>query len=208
MQKGEPLRRPGAVMFPAEVRAAQQRLGSRATLAQREEDGGLKQTITEDLAAFLGARDSVYLATASAEGQPYVQHRGGPPGFLRVLDAHRLGFADFAGNRHYITLGHLQQNDRVCLFAMDYANQTRVKVWGRAQVIEEDAALIGSLVMPGTRARIERALVITVEAWDINCHQHIARRYDETVLEAVIGKLQAKIDALESEVARLKAPSG
>ncbi|GAB5467904.1 MAG: pyridoxamine 5'-phosphate oxidase family protein [Rhodospirillales bacterium] len=198
-------RDPAAVMFSPSVRAAQTRLGSRQVFSERERKGLLRQDITEDLAAFLAERDSCYLATASAAGQPYLQHRGGPKGFLKPLGPRLLGFADFAGNRQYVTLGHLQENPQAFLFLMDYSNRTRVKLWGRAHTIEDDPVLLRSLAVPGYQARLERALLFEVDAWDINCKQHIAPRYDEPVLEAIVAKMQQRINALEAELAALKS---
>ncbi len=205
MTKEEPDRGPAAIMFSAGVRAEQTRLGSRRMFERRERDDGFQRDITPDLAAFLAARDSAYLATASAEGQPYVQHRGGPKGFLKVLGPRLIGFADFGGNRQYVTLGHLKENPKAFLFLMDYANQTRVKLWGRIRVDEEDADLIRSLAMEGYPAPIERALLFELEVWDVNCKQHILPRYDEEVLRQVVAKLTARITDLEEELARLKA---
>jgi predicted pyridoxine 5'-phosphate oxidase superfamily flavin-nucleotide-binding protein len=193
------------VAFTPAVKAAQEARGSRAGYARMERKGGWESRVTAELAAFLAERDSCYLASASAEGQPYVQHRGGPKGFLKVLDERRLAFADFGGNRQYITLGNLSENDRAFLFLMDYANQRRVKVWGRARVVEDDAALLARLVDPGYPGRPERAIVFEVEAWDVNCPQHITRRYAEDDVAAAIAKLQARIEALEAELAALRA---
>ena len=155
------------------------------------------------IAAFLAARDSFYLASASAEGRPYIQHRGGPKGFLKVLDAGRLAFADFGGNRQYITAGNLSENDRASIFLMDYPNRRRVKLWGRARVVEDDPELLARLVEPGYRAKPERAILFEVEAWDVNCPQHIPPRYTEDQIAPALAKLQARIDELEVEVKRL-----
>ena len=163
------------VAFTPAVKAAQERLGSRHAYARLEARGGWPDEIVPELARFIAARDSFYLATASADGQPYIQHRGGPPGFLRVLDGRTLAFADFRGTRQYISIGNLAENDRVMLFLMDYAKQERVKIWGRARIVENDPALLASLATPGYDARAERAIVIKVQAWDSNCPQHIPR---------------------------------
>jgi len=188
------------IAFSPAVKAAQARQGS----GGRYEEGGFQGDITPELAAFLAERDSFYLGSASADGRPYIQHRGGPKGFLRVLGPRQLAFADFAGNRQYITLGNLAENDRVFLFLMDYALRQRVKVWGRARAVEEDPALLAALAVPGYRARVERALVIEVEAWDLNCRQHILPRFDEATVGRVVEKLTGRIAELEAEVARLK----
>lgn len=163
------------VAFSASVKAAQERLGSRAAYRRMEEKGGFRSAVTAELQEFIAERNSFYLATASSDGQPYVQHRGGPRGFLRVLDESTLGFVDYAGNRQYITLGNLAENPRVCLFLMDYANQARVKIWGSARVVEDDPALLAELLPASATARAERVIVVDVVAWDANCRQHIPR---------------------------------
>ncbi len=196
------------VAFTPAVKAMQEKLGSRAGYARMEKMGGWKTSVTADLAGFLAQRDSVYLATASAEGQPYIQHRGGPKGFLKVIDERTLGFADFGGNRQYISLGNLSENDRAQLFLIDYANRRRVKVWGRARVIEDDPFLLERLADPGYPGKPERAILFTVEAWDVNCPQHITPRFTEEDLAPGLGKLKARIQELEAEVARLKGEEG
>ncbi len=196
------------VAFTPAVKAMQEKLGSRAGYARMEEKGGWKTSVTPDLAGFLAQRDSVYLATASAEGQPYIQHRGGPKGFLRVIDEKTLGFADFGGNRQYISLGNLSENDRAQLFLMDYANRRRVKVWGRARVVEDDPFLLDRLADPDYPGKPERAILFTIEAWDVNCPQHITPRFTEEDLAPGIGRLKARIAELEAEVARLKCEQG
>ncbi len=188
------------VAFSPAVKAAQSRLGSRGGYARMEQKGGWRDTITPELAQFIAQRDSFYIATASADGQPYIQHRGGPKGFLKVLDERRLGFADFAGNRQYISLGNLSENDRAQLFLMDYAGRRRIKIWGRARVVEDDPALVERLIDPGYEARPERAIVFEVEAWDVNCPQHITPRYTDAELVPVIQHLQQRIAALEAEL--------
>jgi predicted pyridoxine 5'-phosphate oxidase superfamily flavin-nucleotide-binding protein len=193
------------VAFTPAVKAQQERLGSRPGYARMESGKGWADRITPDLAAFVAARDSVYLATASAVGQPYIQHRGGPPGFLKVLDERTLGFADFRGNRQYITLGNISENDRAAIFLVDYANRRRVKLWGRLAAVEDDPGLIERLMVPGYQAKPERALLFRIEAWDANCPQHIVPRYSEAELRPAFERLQARILELEAEVARLKA---
>jgi len=152
----------------------------------------------------LAAVDTFFMATASADGRPYVQHRGGPPGFLKPIGTHTLAFADFAGNRQYITLGHLKENDRAHLFIPHFATQQRLKLWGRARVVEGDAELTERLVDPAYKAKPQRAIVFTLEAWDINCRQHIVPRYSEAEIAPAIDKLSQRIKELEEEVARLK----
>ncbi len=193
--------------FTPAVKAWQARLGSRAGYARRAEKKDWPDRVTPELAAFLAERDSFYLATASAAGRPYIQHRGGPAGFLRVLDDRHLAFADFGGNRQYITAGNLSENDRAAIFLMDYANRQRIKLWGRARVVEDDANLLERLVEPDYAAKPERAVVFEIEAWDVNCPQHITRRYTEGQIAPALAKLQARIEELEAEVARLRTGS-
>jgi uncharacterized protein len=201
------------VAFTPSVKAVQERKGSRAAYRRVEERGGWRTKITPDLAAFIGERDSAYLATASEAGQPYVQHRGGPKGFIRVIDDETLAFADFSGNRQYITTGNLAENDRAYLFLMDYAHRRRVKIWGRAKVVE-DAETVGKLMPEGYAARPEQAIVFTVEAWDTNCHQHIPQKFDAADVAMTVHKLQARIAELEAENEELRqwigpaAPAG
>ncbi len=192
------------VAFSAAVKAEQEKRGSRAIYAKMTARRDWPGEIDEELRGFLAQRDSFYLATASAEGQPYVQHRGGPKGFLKVIDAQTLGFADYGGNRQYITLGNLTENDRVQLFLMDYANQRRVKIWGRARVVEDDPALLARFEPP-PRGSVERAILVDVTAWDVNCPSHILPRFTEEDLAPAIGKLHTRIAELEAELARLKA---
>lgn len=166
--------------------------------------GGFPDRVTADLRGFIAELDTAFLATVSAEGAPYIQHRGGPKGFIKVLDDKTLGFADYAGNRQYITLSNLEGNDRAYLFLLDFANRRRVKVWGRARVIENDAALMEKLVDPGYRARPERAILFSIEAWDVNCSQHITARYSEEEVAAAVSSLRDRIVALETENAELR----
>ena len=193
------------IAFTPAVKSAQARRGSRETYARAEARGGWRTTITPDLAEFLAGARSFYLATASAEGQPYVQHRGGPPRFLRVLDERTLGFADFKGNRQYITTGNLAENPRAYMFVMDYARRRRVKLWGRARVAEDDAALLARLWPEGYQARPEQVIVFEIEAWDTNCPQHIPQMFHAEEVGRTILQLQARIEELEAEVAALKA---
>ncbi len=191
---------PEDVLFSPAVKAEQTRLGSRAAFEGRQ----WNTEITDDLRQFLAAVDTFFMATASADGRPYVQHRGGPPGFLKPIDSHTLAFADFAGNRQYITLGHLKENDRAHIFIPHFATQQRLKLWGRARVVESDAELMERLVDPADEAKPQRAIVFTLEAWDINCRQHIVPRYSEAEIAPAVDKLAQRIKDLEEEVARLK----
>ncbi len=192
------------IAFTPAVKALQERNGSRAGYARMAERKDWHDTVTPDLAAFLAERDSFYLASASAEGRPYIQHRGGPKGFLKALDDKRLAFADFGGNRQYISAGNLSENDRASIFLMDYPNRRRIKLWGRARVVEDDPELLERLVEPGYGAKPEQAIVFEVEAWDVNCPQHITPRYTEDQIAPALAKLQARIDALEAEVKELR----
>ena len=161
---------PSDIAFTPVVKAIQERKGSRAQYHRMEERGGWSDRITPDLAAYLAARDSIFLATATADGQPYVQHRGGPPGFIRVLDDRTLAFADFKGNRQYVTQGNLAENDKAYIFAPDYANRRRIKIWGTARVVEDDPDLMARLVDPDyVQGRPEQAILFSVAAWDSNC---------------------------------------
>lgn len=191
------------IAFTPSVQAQQERLGSREAM-QRFAGIERRVAIDGDLAQFVQARDSFYLGTASADGRPYIQHRGGPPGFLKVRDQHTLAFADFGGNRQYITLGNLAENDRAFIFLMDYANRRRIKLWGRARVVEDDPELLADLSDMDYGGRPERAIVFAVEAWDINCTQHIARRFSEAEVAPTVLALQRRIAELEAEVERLK----
>lgn len=186
--------------FSPSVRAVQARRGSRAMLAAR---APWRSTITPELAAFVAAQTSVFLATASAEGQPYIQHRGGPPGFLHVLDETTLGFADLRGNRQYITLGNLAENPKAHLFLIDYRHRRRIKLWGTARVVEGDAALLASLRREGAAAP-EQAILFTLGAWDANCPQHIPQRFEAADVAAALGERDRRIAALEAEVALLR----
>jgi hypothetical protein len=185
------------VAFSQRVKAVQERRGSRAAFARMEAKGGFATNIA-------GMR-SFYLATASEDGQPYVQHRGGPPGFLHVIDEKTLAFADFAGNRQYITTGNLEENSKAMIFLMDYALRQRVKIWGTARVVEDDAELNAKLFPEGYRARAEASILFNVEAIDVNCPQHIPQMLYAEDVAAAVAALKDRIDALEAENARLRA---
>jgi predicted pyridoxine 5'-phosphate oxidase superfamily flavin-nucleotide-binding protein len=193
------------VAFTPAVKAIQERLGSRESYARVERGpGGWSRTVTEELAAFIARRDSFYLGTASADGQPYIQHRGGKPGFLKVLDERTLGFADFSGNRQYISMGNLSENDRAFIFLMDYAERRRIKIWGRAEPVENDPGLLGRLVDADYKARPERAFVFRVEAWDVNCPQHITPRLTRQQIEPAMRELERRNEELERRVEELE----
>jgi predicted pyridoxine 5'-phosphate oxidase superfamily flavin-nucleotide-binding protein len=192
------------VAFTPAVKQIQAARGSRATYARMEERGGFRTAITADLVAFLDGVDTAYLATASAAGQPYAQHRGGPKGFIRVIDDHTLGFADFTGNRQYISTGNLAENDRAFLFLMDYANRRRIKLWGRARIVTGDAALAARLMPEGYRATPEQVMLFTVDAWDSNCPQHIPQKFDADDVAMAIARLEQRVAALEAENGALR----
>lgn len=193
------------IAFTPAVKAVQSRKGSRGGYRKMEERGGWQTTVTPDLAAFIAARDSVFLATASADGQPYIQHRGGPPGFLRVLDERTLGFADFRGNRQYITTGNLSENPKAYLFLIDHAHRQRIKIWGRARVVEGDRALIEKLLVPGYAGVPEQVILFDIAAWDANCPQHIPQLLPAAAVGAALADRDRRIATLEAEIARLKA---
>lgn len=196
---------PSDVAFTPAVKAWQERHGSRKSYAKMEKKGGWATEVTPELAAFLAERDSFYLATANGVGQPYIQHRGGPRGFLRVLGKRELGFADFGGNKQYITAGNLSENDRAHIFLMDYAGRQRIKIWGRARIVEDDPWLLDRLAEQPTQGKPERAILFDIEAWDVNCPQHIRKRYTEEQIRPAFEKLEARILELEAEVERLRA---
>ena len=198
---------PSDIAFSPAVKSVQARLGSRNSYARMERASGWETRVTPELAEFVGALDMCYLGTASAAGQPYIQYRGGPPGFLRVVDDRTLGFADFGGNRQYITIGNLAENPQAILFLMDYEAGRRAKVWGSARVVEGDSALEEKLRDPEYPGSVERAILFSVAAWDVNCRQHIHPRYSERRVASVIESMQTRISELEEEVERLKSNS-
>jgi hypothetical protein len=187
------------VAFTPTVKAIQTERGSRPGYARMEENGGFRTELTGDFAAFLASVDTAYLATANASGQPYAQHRGGPKGFIRMLGGNRLGFADYAGNRQYVSVGNLAENDRAFLFLMDYAHRRRIKLWGRARVVSDHPALLDQLMPEGYRARPEQAILFDVEAWDVNCPQHIPQKFDAADVAAAMKRLEDRVAALETE---------
>lgn len=199
------------VAFTPAVKAIQARKGSREAFAHVEQNGGWRTEIDERLSAFLADTTSFFLATATADGQPYVQHRGGPKGFIKLLDRKTIAFADYSGNRQYLTQGNLSENPRAHIFIMDYAQRRRVKIWGEARVIEDDPALTASLMPNGYKARPEKVILFTIAAWDTNCSQHIPQKFDAADVAAAMAEASAQIAArdsriveLEAEIARLK----
>jgi predicted pyridoxine 5'-phosphate oxidase superfamily flavin-nucleotide-binding protein len=196
------------VGFTPAVKAVQTAKGSRQGYAGMEERGSWETRIPPDLAEFIGLQTSVFLGTASAAGQPYIQHRGGPPGFLVVLDDKTIAFADFAGNRQYITLGNLTENPKAFLFLIDYRNRQRVKIWGEARVVEDDPALLKKLKPDGYRPRVEQAILFTAAAWDSNCPQHIPQRLEVAEVTAILAERDQRIEALTKELDRLRKVAG
>jgi len=195
---------PSDVAFSAAVKAIQARKGSREGYAHVEQKGGWRTEIDENLAGFLADTNSFYLATASADGQPYIQHRGGPKGFIKVLDKNTIAFTDYSGNRQFISQGNLSENPKAQIFVMDYAHRRRVKIWGEARVIEDDAALMRSLMPQGYRARPEQVILFKVAAWDTNCPQHIPQRFDAADVAAALAQRDERIAELEGELAKVK----
>ena len=192
---------PSDVVFTPTVKALQQARGSRQAYARMEQGRGFQTAIGDDLRGFVEQQTTLFLATANLDGQPYIQHRGGPPGFLHLLDEHTLAFADFNGNRQFVSTGNLADNPKAQLFLMDYAHRQRLKIWGQARV-ETDPALVERLMPTGYKARAERAIVFTVKAWDANCPQHIPVRFDAADVEAALAARDQRIAQLEAELGR------
>jgi predicted pyridoxine 5'-phosphate oxidase superfamily flavin-nucleotide-binding protein len=195
------------VAFSPAVKSIQTARGSRAIYAKLESRGSFRTRIDEDLATFLQHVDTAYLATASAAGQPYAQHRGGPAGFIRVLGPSLIGWADYAGNRQYISTGNLVENDKAFLFLMDYAHRRRIKLWGRAR-ISEDPSLVATLMPEGYQARGEQAVLFEIDAWDVNCPQHIPQKIDAADVAVALSQRDVRIVELEAELAALKSQGG
>jgi hypothetical protein len=192
------------IVFPPAAQRAQAEHGS-ATAYARKKDAGFPDTVTPELAAFIAEQDTAFLGTTSADGAPYIQHRGGPKGFIKVVDERTLGFADYRGNRQYITLGNLSENDHAFLFLIDFSRRQRIKLWGRARVVEHDDALVKKLFDQGYKAKPERVILFTIEAWDVNCSQHITARLSEAEIEGMAVTVRARIGELQAENARLRA---
>jgi predicted pyridoxine 5'-phosphate oxidase superfamily flavin-nucleotide-binding protein len=193
-----------SLVFTPAVQKAQAERGSAKAYAQRVADG-FPNTVTPELAQFIALQDTAFLGTTSADGAPYIQHRGGSKGFIKVIDKKTLGFADYRGNRQYITLANLSENDRAYLFLLDAGRRQRIKLWGRARVVENDAALVEKLFDTGYKAKPERAILFTIAAWDVNCSQHIVTRFTEAEIEEAFTAVRGKIDELQAENARLRA---
>ena len=193
------------VAFTPRVKAIQEQKGSRAIYARMEEQGGWRTEVDARLTDFLSNTKSFYLATASASGQPYIQHRGGPKGFIRILDKNTIAFVDYGGNRQYISLGNLSENPKAHIFLMDYANRRRIKLWGEARVVNDDHALLRSLMPKGYRARPEQVIVFKIAAWDVNCPQHIPQKFDAEDVAEALAMRDARIEELEAELARMKS---
>jgi uncharacterized protein len=191
-------------VFTKAALKAQAERGS-AKAYERRVAEGFPDRITAELTKFIAEQDTAFLATATADGAPYLQHRGGPRGFIKVIDDRTLGFADYRGNRQYITPANLSENDRAFLFLLDPARRQRIKLWGRARVIEDDHALIERLFDKGYQARPERAILFTIEAWDVNCSSHIVTRFTEAEIGDALATVQSRIAELETENARLRA---
>ena len=192
------------IAFTSSVKALQTRKGSRKAYARMEENGSWATTITPDLAEFIASQTSIFLATSNADGQPYIQHRGGPAGFLRFLDDKTIAFVDYAGNRQYITTGNLADNPKAYLFLIDYANRRRIKIWGTARVVEGDSELIAKLMPASCKARPERVVLFTVAAWDSNCPQHIPQRFDAADVANALAERDRRIEQLETEIRELR----
>ena len=192
------------IVFTPAARRAQAERGS-AGAYEKKAAAGFPNTVTPELAAFIAEQDTAFLGTASADGAPYIQHRGGPKGFIKVVDERTLGFADYRGNRQYITLGNLSENDRAYLFLIDFSRRQRIKLWGRARVVENDEALVARLFDHGYKARPERVILFTIGAWDTNCSQHITARITADEVEDLLGTVQERVTALQAENARLRA---
>ncbi|MDX1969177.1 MAG: pyridoxamine 5'-phosphate oxidase family protein [Planctomycetaceae bacterium] len=192
------------IAFTPAVKGIQAAKGSRSGYSHMEQGGSWETTITPELEAFVADLDMFYLGTSNAEGQPYIQYRGGSPGFLKRIDETTLGFADFGGNRQYITLGNLSENPKAFLFLMDYARSRRIKLWGRARVVEDDPALLDRLRDASYPGKVERAILFEIEAWDVNCPQHIHKRFSQKQVAPIIEQLQAKIAELQAELRQLK----
>lgn len=193
------------VAFTPVVKAIQERKGSREGYARMEQNGGWRTEIDDKLAGFLASTNSFFMATATKDGQPYIQHRGGSKGFIKMLDKNTIAFADYAGNQQYLTQGNLSENPKAHIFIMDYAHRRRVKIWGEARVVENDPALTQALMPKGYRARPEQVILFKIAAWDTNCPQHIPQKFDAADVAAAMGEASAKIEERDKRIAELEA---
>ena len=192
------------VAFTPAVKAIQTRKGSRDAYAEAAQNGDWRTEVDERLTATLAETNSFYFATATADGQPYIQHRGGPKGFVRILDKKTLAFTDYAGNRQYVTQGNLSENPKAYMFLMDYAHRRRIKIWGEARIVDDDPALTRSLMPQGYRARPEQVILFRITAWDTNCPQHIPQKFDAADVAQALAYRDQRIAELEAELAALK----
>lgn len=192
------------VAFTSTVKAIQARKGSRRAYQHMEQSGSWETRITAELGEFIGRQRSIFIATANKEGQPYIQHRGGPPGFLRVMGDTQLGFVDFRGNRQFITQGNLEEDAKAILFLIDYGLRKRIKIWGSARVVEGDASLTATLMPPGYKAKAEQVVLFDVTAWDTNCPQHIPQRFEADDVAAALAERDERIKVLEAELQALR----
>ena len=196
------------VAFTPAVKQIQARKGSRETYARAESKGMMQRDITEDLVQFIFRQRSVFLASVSSDGAPYIQHRGGPPGFIRILGPTTLGFADLKGNRQYISQGNFSENPKAHLFLIDYMHRRRVKFWGNVKVIEDDPGLMAQLMPENYKGHPEQVIIFEISAWDINCPQHIPQRFEAEDVERALNERDDRISELEAEIAALKGTSG
>ena len=192
------------IAFTPAVKAIQSRKGSRSLYSKVEKGRGWHTKVTPELKVFLSELDMFYLGTANSEGQPYIQYRGGSPGFLKVLDDKTLGFADFAGNKQYITLGNLSENPKALIFLIDYVNSRRVKLWGNAYAVEDDPTLLDKLRDPSYPAEVQRAILFTIEAWDVNCPQHIHKRFSQATVDSVVKQLRSQVQELQAKLVKIQ----
>jgi predicted pyridoxine 5'-phosphate oxidase superfamily flavin-nucleotide-binding protein len=192
------------VAFTPAVKTIQTRKGSRDAYAEAAQNGDWRTEVDERLTATLAETNSFYFATATADGQPYIQHRGGPKGFVRILDKKTLAFTDYAGNQQYVTQGNLSENPKAYMFLMDYAHRRRIKIWGEARVVDDDPALTKSLMPQGYRARPEQVILFRITAWDTNCPQHIPQKFDAADVAQALAYRDQRITELEAELAALK----
>lgn len=195
---------PSDIAFTPAVKAIQSEKGSRTSYAKMEERGSWQTTVTPELEAFLADLDMFYLGTANGQGQPYIQYRGGAPGFLKAIDEKTLGFANFGGNQQFISFGNLSENPKAFIFLMDYVNSRRIKLWGKARVVEGDAQLENKLRDPEYPGKVERVVLFEIEAWDINCPQHIHKRFPQREVAPVVEQLQERVQELEAQLAMLR----